>query len=78
MSIFNPPDSYWGTAHHAGGGGSTYFIPTGLQYLSFINRTWSNPSTDIVHTFPGHGWGGWQFKLNEQDENDTMVCGKHF
>ena len=76
VSVFNPPESYWGTAHPAGGGGSTYFIPTGLQYpsnVSFINRTWSNPSTGIVHAFHGRGWGGWQFKLNERDENDMTL-----
>ena len=75
VSIFNPPESYWGTAHPAGGGGSTYRIPTGLQYftnVSFINRTWSKPSTGVVHAFHCQHWGGWQFKLDKRD-NDTQT-----
>ena len=76
VSVFNPPESYWGTAHPAGGAGSTYYIPTGLQYcsnVSFINRTWNNPSIGIVHAFHGRGWGGWQFKLNERDNSDQTL-----
>ena len=76
VSVFNPPESYWGTAHPAGGAGSTYYIPTGLQYssnVSFIDRTWNNPSIGIVHAFHGRGWGGWQFKLNERDNSDQTL-----
>ena len=76
VSVFNPPESYWGTAHPAGGGGSTYRIPTGLQYhsnVSFINRTWSNHSIGVVHAFHGKGWGGWQFHLNKRDDNDQTL-----
>ena len=75
VSVFNPPESYWGTAHPAGGGGFTYRIPTGLQYLTnvgFINRTWSKPSTGVVHAFHCKHWGGWQFKLDERN-NDSQT-----
>ena len=76
VSVFNPPESYWGTANPAGGGGYTYRIPTGLQYqsnVSFVNRTWTNPSTGIVHAFQCHGWGGWQFQLDERNNSDQTL-----
>ena len=77
VSVFNPPESYWGTADPAGGGGFTYRIPTGLQYpanVSFVNRTWSKPSTGVVHAFHCQHWGGWQFKLDDRnDDNQTLT-----
>ena len=77
VSVFNPPESYWGTANPAGGGGYTYRVPTGLQYsttVGFINRTWSKPSTGVVHAFHCDHWGGWQFKLDERnDDSQTLT-----
>ena len=75
VSVFHPPESYWGTANPAGGGGFTYRIPTGLQYstdVGFMNRTWSNPSTGVVHAFHCEHWGGWQFRIDERN-NDTLT-----
>ena len=80
VSVFNPPESYWGTAHPAGGGGFTYRIPTGLQYptnVSFINRTWSKPSTGVVHAFHCQHWGGWQFKLDKRDNDSQTLTWSH-
>ena len=75
VSVFNPPESYWGTANPAGGGGFTYRIPTGLQYsadIDFVNRTWSKPSTGVVHALHCSHWGGWQFKVDERN-SDTQT-----
>ena len=71
VSVFDPPESYWGTAKPTGGGGSTYVLPVGMQYpvdVDFVNRTWSNPSTGELHTFQGPRWGGWIFQLDKRDE----------
>ena len=78
VSLFNPPQSYWGTANPSGGGGFTYRVPTGLQFssnLSIADRTWSNPSTGVVHTFHCKHWGGWQFKLDGRNDktNHTLT-----
>ena len=77
VSVFTPPESYWGTAHPAGGGGATYRIPTGLQYpsnVSFVNRTWSKPTTGVVHALHCQHWGGWQFKLDGCNyDNQTLT-----
>ena len=53
ISVFDPPESYWGTAKPTGGGGSTYTIPVGMQYpqdVDFVNRTWNDPSKGELHT----------------------------
>lgn len=70
VSNFNPPESYWGTAHPSGGGGRTYVVPSGLQYSStevFANRTWKTPETGVVHAFHCSHWGNWMFALKERD-----------
>ncbi|XP_065920298.1 uncharacterized protein [Dysidea avara] len=71
VSVFDPPESYWGTAKPTGG--STYTIPIGMQYpadVDFVNRTWSDPSTGELHTFQGHRWGGWVFQIDKRDESN--------
>ena len=71
VSVFDPPESYWGTAKPTGGGGSTYTIPVGMQYpqdVDFVNRTWNNPSKGELHYFQGHQWGGWVFQIDKRDE----------
>ena len=71
VSVFDPPESYWGTASPTGGGGRTYTVPIGMQYpadVDFVNRTWSNPSVGELHTFQGSRWGGWIFRIDKQDE----------
>ena len=70
VEMFNPPQSYWG--QRAPNGGVTYEVPSGLEYPSdvdFVNRTWSNPDTGIVHAFHGRHWGNWLFKLADRDED---------
>ena len=64
--MFDPPQSYWGTKSPTGGGGSTYKITTGLVYSSdegFVNRTWNNPYTGVVHAFHCQHWGNCQFRV---------------
>ena len=77
VDVFNPPESYWGTASPVGGGGSTYTISTGLQYKSnedFVNRKWSNPKTGVVHALHCEYWGGWQFAIDDRDmESQTIT-----
>ena len=71
VSVFDPPTSYWGTAKPVGGGGSTYEVPSGMQYplnVSFIDRSWSDPSTGELRTFQGEEWGGWIFQIDGRDE----------
>lgn len=70
VSVFDPPESYWGTAHPTGGGGRTYYVPTGLEYSDkegFVNRTWKKPETGVVHTFHCGHWGNWQFAIKGRD-----------
>ena len=70
VSAFDPPESYWGLKAPTGGAAHVYVIPTGLQYLSnveFVNRTWKQPETGVVHAFQCHHWGNWQFQLSGRD-----------
>ena len=76
VSVFDPPESFWGTANPKGGQASTFCLPTGLQFpsnLSIANRTWNNPSTGVVHAFQCHHWGGWQFQLDERSDKDHTL-----
>ena len=78
VSQFQPPVSYWGIASPAGGGGSTYTVPSGLEFaadLEFVNRMWSNPSTGIVHAFQHYHWENWQFQLTNRSQ---VICQKYF
>ena len=70
VSMFDPPESYWGLKNPSGGLAHTYLVPTGLQYPSdvdFVNRTWSHPETGVVHAFHGLHWANWQFQLSGRD-----------
>ena len=76
VSVFDPPQSYWGTANPVGGGGATYNIPLGMQYpvnVSFVNRTWSDPSTGELRTFQGERWGGWIFQIEGRNETTRSL-----
>ena len=76
VSVFDPPESYWGTASPTGGGGRTYTVPTAMQYpadVEFVNRTWSNPSKGELHTFQGLRWGGWIFQIDKRDETNRSL-----
>eukprot|EP00111_Clytia_hemisphaerica_P003098 TCONS_00008789-protein len=71
VSQFDPPRSYWGTKHPFGGGGSTYTVPSGLQYsedLEINGRHWKTPGTGIVHAFQNLHWENWIYKLDNRDE----------
>ena len=80
VSVFDPPESYWGTAKPTGGGGATYVVPVGMQYpvdVDFVNRTWNDPSIGELHTFQGKRWGGWVFQIDKRDEvNRTLTWSK--
>lgn len=68
VSMFDPPVSYWGVK--APTAGNMYEVPSGLQYpadVGFVNRTWSNPTTGVVHAFQCGHWGNWQFQLSGRD-----------
>ena len=76
VSVFDPPESYWGTAKPVGGGGSTYEVPFGMQYLlnvSFAKRSWSDPSTGEFRTFQGERWGGWIFQIDARDDTTRSI-----
>ena len=71
VSVFDPPESYWGTSSPVGGGGRTYTVPVGMQYpveVDFVNRTWSNPGAGELHTFQGKRWGNWIFQIDRRDD----------
>ena len=74
VSMLDPPVSYWGV--QAPIGGSRYEVPSGLQYpadVGFVNRTWSNPVTGIVHAFQCGHWGNWQFQLSGRDSANRQL-----
>ncbi len=76
VSQYKPPVSYWGVASPAGGGGSTYKVPTGLQFskdLEFVKRKWSNASTGVVHALQNSHWENWQFKLDARNDTDDTL-----
>ena len=71
VSQFDPPVSYWGTKSPAGGGGSTYRVPSGLQFdedLEFVSRKWKNASTGIVHAFQHYHWENWNFQIDSRND----------
>ena len=74
VSVFDPPESYWGVAHPDAG--ETYSVPVGMQYplnVSFLYRSWSDPSTGELRTFQGERWGGWIFKIDQRDEANRSL-----
>jgi len=74
VSVFDPPESYFGTANPITG--HTYLVPYAMQYpanVSFINRTWSEPSTGEFHTFQGQRWGNWIFQIDSRDDNTRNI-----
>lgn len=76
VDVFDPPESYWGTANPVGGDASTYTISTGLVYSSnedFASRSWQNPSTGVVQAFHCRHWGGWQFAVDGRNEVTNTI-----
>ena len=76
VSVFDPPESYWGTKNPTGGGGRTYKIPSGLQYSkdeAFVNRTWKRPATGVVHAFHCDHWGNWMFAVKEREYDRRQI-----
>ena len=74
VSVFDPPESYWGVASPIGG--KTYTVPIGMQYptdVEFANHSWSDPSTGQLHTFHGKRWGGWVFQIDRRDEKERTL-----
>ena len=76
VSMFVPPESYWGLKSPRGGSAMTYRVPGGIQYSKnewFAYRDWSNPQDGVVHMFQGEHWGNWQFQLNGRDSKKFEV-----
>ena len=76
VAEFDPPESYWGTAHPTGGAASTYEITTGLEYSpdeEFARRTWKRPETGVVHAFHCRHWGNWQFAVDGRDNSKKQI-----
>ena len=76
VAVFNPPESYWGTAHPIGGGARTYEITTGLVYSpdeEFARRTWKRPETGVVHAFHCGHWDNWQFAIDRRDNSTQEI-----
>ena len=77
VAAFDPPESYWGTAHPVGGGGQgTYRITTGLVYSpdeEFTRRAWKRPETGVVHAFHSGHWGNWQFAIDGRDNSTQEI-----
>ena len=71
---FDPPESYWGTAHPIAG--QQYRVPTGLEYSpeeEFACRTWKRPETGVVHALQCGHWGGWQFAVHGRDDSKRRI-----
>jgi len=74
VSVFDPPESYFGTADP--NSAHTYHVPYAMQYpanVGFINRTWSESSTGVFHTFQGQRWGNWIFQIDSRDDNTRNI-----
>ena len=68
VTQFDPPKSYWATAHPAGGGGATYVVPSGLKALELVGRTWKHPETGILHAFQHYHWENWIFQIDTMNQ----------
>lgn len=76
VSMFNPPQSYWGTPDPVGGGGSTYAVPSGVQWDPTqwsVNSNWSDPEGAIVYGFHSGHWGSWVFSVDEVDSASQTI-----
>ena len=74
VSVFDPPESYFGTTDP--NSAHTYLVPYAMQYpanVSFVNRTWSEPSTGELHTFQGERWGNWIFQIDSRNESAQKI-----
>ena len=76
VSVFNPPESYWGLNSPDRGRVRTYEVPTGLTYSAdegFASRTWKRPEEGEVHTFHCQHWSNWIFQLGGRDESRRQL-----
>ena len=70
-NVFDPHESFWG------GGFRT---PGGLVYSpkeGFVNRTWKNPKTGVVHAFHCGHWGNWIFAVDNRDKHSNTITWSH-
>lgn len=76
VDIFDPPESYWGTKNPTGGGGATFTLPSGLQYLAdeeIVEREWTHPETGVLHTFMCQYWGNWIFSIKDRNSSAREI-----
>ena len=79
--VFDPPFSYWCSAHPAGGGGFQYYVPSGMVLFNDTAEelkpsTWSAKGKGAtVHAFRRSHWASWMFDVEEVGE-DRIIFGK--
>jgi hypothetical protein len=74
--VFDPPFSYWCSAHPAGGGGFQYYVPSGMElpnstFPSGLEpRAWSKQGRGAtVHAFRRSHWASWMFDVSSVGED---------
>eukprot|EP00035_Acanthoeca_spectabilis_P019901 m.430160 g.430160 ORF g.430160 m.430160 type:complete len:990 (+) comp17121_c0_seq1:2833-5802(+) len=79
--VFDPPFSYWCSAHPAGGGGFQYYVPSGMQLPDAVfpegagTTNWSlGGAGATVHAFRRSHWASWMFDVDGVTE-DTIKFG---
>ena len=71
-SVFNPPQSFWGTSGPPAG--DSYRVPSGLtldDVTAERAKHWSNPSTGTVFAFHSGHWGSWAFDIESLTVNNS-------
>jgi hypothetical protein len=71
--VFSPPNSFWCTTSPPAG--STFIVPSGFIYdaATWSNRTYSDPSIALVHTFHSMYWGNWIFAVADIAADKQIV-----
>mmetsp|Transcript_6753 Transcript_6753/g.20057 ORF Transcript_6753/g.20057 Transcript_6753/m.20057 type:complete len:924 (-) Transcript_6753:1392-4163(-) len=79
--VFDPPFSYWCSAHPAGGGGFQYYVPSGMTLPTGAFPDGAGPgnwakggSGATVHAFRRSHWASWMFDVASVDP-DTIKFG---
>jgi hypothetical protein len=70
---FDPAVSYWALKRPAGGGASTYRVPSGLTTQPGQIPAPSNLSASFVHAMHCGYWGSWIFSVANASANGSSV-----
>ena len=69
--VFDPPFSYWCSAHPAGGGGFQFYVPSGMELFNSTFPSALSPDKwtakgegATVHAFRRSHWASWMFDVD--------------